>query len=142
MFVVFDLDGTLSDHRHRLHHVTGEKKDHDAYYDESFVDRPHLPIVIMLNELYLVCHHIEIWTGRPERMRIASSKWLLDQCIPGSVLMRMRPDGDFSPDTALKGQWLEACGADRPDLVFEDRPRMVQFWREQGIMCCDVGGAE
>ena len=52
----------------------------------------------------------------------------------------MRPEGDYRPDTELKGAWLEECGEDRPTLVYEDRPRMVSFWRGHGIHCCDVGG--
>lgn len=32
MFVVFDLDGTLADGDHRLHHITGETKDWRAFF--------------------------------------------------------------------------------------------------------------
>ena len=30
--IVFDVDGTIADHSERFHHISGEKKDWDAYF--------------------------------------------------------------------------------------------------------------
>lgn len=33
MFIVFDLDGTLADCEHRIHHITKEPKDWRAFFE-------------------------------------------------------------------------------------------------------------
>lgn len=142
MFVIFDLDGTLSNHDHRLHHVL-ESKDYTKYYDLCDQDPPHLPIIWTMIRLIDTGARVEIWTGRTDRVKEKTIDWL-DNCSSNlsQYLTRMRQEGDFTPDFKLKGQWLqeELAAGNKPNLVFEDRPRMVEFWREQGIMCCDVGG--
>lgn len=140
-FIVFDLDGTLSDHRNRLHHVLGTEKDYRAYYDKCDEDLPLYPTITIFRSLVAAEHHVEIWTGRTDRVRDKTLKWLYDADIAHAHLTRMRREGDFTPDYILKGQWLNEEPI-RPDMVFEDRPRMVKWWREQGIHCFDVGGEQ
>ena len=36
-----DLDGVLADVRHRLHHLTGRRKDWDAFFDAAGQDPSH-----------------------------------------------------------------------------------------------------
>ena len=54
--------------------------------------------------------------------------------------LRMRDYHDRTPDTQLKEQWLkEARATDQaPDLVIEDRTRVVEMWRSHGIRCIQV----
>jgi hypothetical protein len=138
-FAVFDLDGTLSDHNHRLHLVTGENKDYDQYYDLCDQDAPHWPVINILKTLVLSGHRVEIWTGRTDRVKEKTLQWLYDVNIDRNLLTFMRKEGDFTPDFQLKGKWLDIRPF-KPTMVFEDRPRMVEFWRSQGIFCFDVGG--
>jgi hypothetical protein len=49
----------------------------------------------------------------------------------------MRGIGDHQPDTQLKQNWLKTQ-ANLPDLVFEDRASVVEMWRSNGIVCCQV----
>ena len=48
----------------------------------------------------------------------------------------MRPDGDTTPDDVFKRGVLDIVrdhiGCD-PDLVFDDRNRVVDMWRDAGI---------
>ena len=141
MFVIFDLDGTLSDHSARLPLVLGEKKDYTQYYDQCHEDPPMIPIIEIMRALLLQGHRVEIWTGRTDRVREKTIAWLASQCLPTYPLRHMRQEGDFTPDYQLKGQWL-AAEEIKPALVFEDRPRMVEWWRSQNILCCDVGGGQ
>ena len=140
-FVIFDLDGTLSDHSHRLHLVTGEAKDYDQYYDLCDQDPPRWPVIHILQHLVLAGNIVEIWTGRPKRLLDKSVIWLKNHDVSPALLKRMRSNDDFTPDKDLKGGWLERCSV-RPTIVFEDRPHMVEFWRSQGIFCFDVGGGQ
>jgi FMN phosphatase YigB (HAD superfamily) len=137
-YIVFDMDGTLSDHSHRLHLVTGENKDYDKYFDLCGEDKPHWPVVNMLSILNMFGHRIEIWTGRPQHKVNQTMDWMAAHGIDLMHLKKMRPDGDYRPDFELKGQWLEE-ELIKPSITFEDRPSMVQFWRSKGIFCFDVG---
>ena len=38
--VIFDIDGTLADCSHRLHHVTGDKRDWNKFFAEMSEDPP------------------------------------------------------------------------------------------------------
>lgn len=150
MRIVFDLDGTLSNDEHQAHYLTGGKKDWDAYFDACAGDTPHTHIITLLKALANDGHHIEIWTGRSERVRDKTIAWLAKQGIivdtPSRpalydvAALRMRSEGDFQPDFRLKYLWLVAAQArdEAPYIVFEDRDQVVAMWREYGIPCCQV----
>lgn len=105
-------------------------------------------------------HVVEIWTGRSERVRDKTLRWLR-QHMPtdaefdffgiepyfecrGTILLRMRGVDDFTPDYKLKKQWMDESLRyhKKVNLVFEDRIRVVQMWRSQGVLCCHVGGGD
>jgi hypothetical protein len=54
--------------------------------------------------------------------------------------LRMRPVGDYRDDAVLKEQWLNEARVlgKAPDIVFDDRQRVVDMWRRNGITCCQV----
>lgn len=131
--VVFDMDGTLSDPSHRVHHL--EKKDWDAFYEACAGDTPILPMIETLRAHQFAGHTVQIWTGRRESTRQKTLDWL-GQFEIDSVEIFMRADGDFRHDTEIKGEWLREVG--KPDLVYEDRNSMVDFYRSQNIICLQV----
>ena len=55
----------------------------------------------------------------------------------------MRPDGDYRPDEIFKRDILEflrqedGLGQD-PDVVYDDRNKVVDMWIENGINCIQV----
>ncbi len=138
MFVVFDLDGTLADGTHREHYVTrpvGEK-DWRAYFADCDRDEPKRPIIDTLRALKAAGHQIEIWTGRSDEVADKTAAWLQRHGLDGFP-MRARAAGDHTADHDLKASWLAQCSR-KPNLVFEDRARVVSMWREAGITCCQV----
>ena len=138
MFVVFDLDGTLADHRHRLHFLDVPKRQFDAYHERCIDDTPIIPTLIQFKLLQAANHHIEIWTGRSDKWRPESELWLRNVCdIDHSHLVNMRKHNNPTPDFELKEQWLKSCER-KPDLVFEDRSRVVEMWRDNGVQCYQV----
>ena len=150
MFIVFDLDGTLADDTQRQHYLHSSPTDKDAYYQACDDD---LPIKIMARLFRSLMeadpsHHIEIWTGRPGRVRFKTERWLRecdlywDRHRPGyHCKVRMRKDGDHRDVIKVKGEWLaEVRGSDdqlmnEVDLVFDDRTTSVKWWRSEGITC-------
>ena len=70
---------------------------------------------------------------------IADPGTLVDQYAQPIPARTNRAEGDYRPDTEVKGEWLASCPeGERPVLVFDDRTKTVAWWREQGIMCAQV----
>lgn len=139
---IFDIDGTLADATHRLHHILGkEKKDWDAWDAETDGDSPIVPIVGILQALYDHGHYIMLLTGRNERVREQTEKWLADHNIHYHWLI-MRPHGDHRDDNIVKVellyQFLEDHPEQHPETIFEDRRRLVVAFREEGFHVCQV----
>lgn len=44
---IFDIDGTIADCSHRLHFITGEHKNWDAFYDACLDDAPINDVIKM-----------------------------------------------------------------------------------------------
>ncbi|WGN90708.1 PseT-like polynucleotide kinase phosphatase [Burkholderia phage vB_BglM_WTB] len=58
-----------------------------------------------------------------------------------AMLRRMRPHGDTTPDDQLKRKWLHSLSpVDRARLiaVFDDRQKVVDMWRSEGVPCFQV----
>ena len=139
MFVVFDLDGTLADNAHRLHHIRVAPKDYAAFYAACPDDRPCEPVIQTLRAHVLAGHRVEIWTGRSDYVRAETVAWLEQHGIAPRLLARMRPAVDHQPDTHLKRAWLQdARRVGNPDLAYDDRDGVVAMWREAGVTCFQV----
>lgn len=136
MFVVFDLDGTLADTRHREHFLQREKKDWRGFYAACDKDDPYHSIIRVLQALYVTGSEVEIWTGRSGEVADKTAKWLHEHGL-GLIPVKMRDEGDHRPDTVLKAEWLNNASR-KPALVFEDRASVVAMWRSNGITCCQV----
>ena len=136
MFVVFDLDGTLADDMHRQHFLLQYPKDWDRYLDACADDAPIQPVIALAKTLDFAGWRFEVWTGRSERVREETEAWLKRHNLnPSKVLMRA--EGDYRPDSQLKGGWL-AETYKKPDIIVDDRNKSVAFWRAQGITCLQV----
>lgn len=133
--IIFDIDGTLSDPSHRLHHVRGERRDWAAFFAGLGDDLCHEPIA-ELASIVNGAVQVVLCTGRPEEHRRATEKWLARHSIRYAGLY-MRPTGDTRPDYEVKARILRAIREDGydPFLVVDDRPSVVAMWREQGLTC-------
>lgn len=152
MFVVFDLDGTLANTFQRTYsHLACPERgyphmrqdmDWDYYFDECLRDTPYTHTISVLNALHHYGHAVRIWTARCESVRAKTYQWLVYNNVPPLIAknMRMRPVGNRVDDFVLKQGWMADMG--RPDLVFEDRARVVKMWRSLGIPCFQVADGE
>lgn len=140
MFIVFDLDGTLADITHRTHFVRGSgKPDWNSFFAECGRDALNTPVAEALDAHLRSGHRVEIWSGRSAVVEAETQQWLYDNGIDPHLLTRMRPAGDNTPDTELKRSWLhELHPDDRPDIVYDDRQRVVDMWRDEGVTCFQV----
>lgn len=140
---IFDLDGTISDPSHRIHFITSDPKDWDAFYAACIDDDPISETIRVLRALYEDGCDVEIWSGRSDAVRRETLNWLSIH-VPFTVRtesLTMRSAGDHRDDAVLKKEWLDGLAPfDRSRLVaaFEDRQRVVDMWRAAGVTCYQV----
>lgn len=136
---VFDLDGTLALIEHRLHFIERKPKDWNAFFAACADDAPNVPLVRVAEAL--AAHGMEIWvaTGRSDAVRAKTRAWFTQHEVPCDRLM-MRAAHDRRADWVLKRSWLTSgqIPVARVQMVFEDRARVVQMWREAGLTCLQV----
>lgn len=120
---VFDLDGTLSDTRHRLHHVESTPKDWNAFFRAADDDPPLVAGVALAQQWAESCD-LGYVTGRPERCRGATVRWLGAQGLPPGQLW-MRGNADRRPARVTKMKLLERLAAERTVAVVVDDDELV-----------------
>lgn len=128
--IIVDLDGTLSIHQGR-----------NAFdYSKLLSDKPNDPLVDLLR---ILSGSVDIifFSGREgtEQCRQDTAKWLNDNIgIPYQLYMRK--EKDYRGDEIIKEELFKEniennyyCVA-----VFDDRNKVVNKWRELGLLCCQV----
>ena len=144
--VIFDLDGTLAliDDRRALATKDNGKMDWDVFFDPKNIDLdlPNHGVIAMAQTLKAAAHRIIIFSGRSKGTKDATNAWLKKFDVPCDIL-KMRPtskDFMFMPDDKLKQMWLDKLFTDKSDIicVFDDRQKVVDMWRDNGLTCMQV----
>ncbi|WP_020476284.1 phosphatase domain-containing protein [Zavarzinella formosa] len=134
--VIFDIDGTLSDVTHRLHHITGNHKNYDAFFAEVGNDPVIEPVCELARVLARQGYKLILVSGRSDVVRGETVEWLGKHDVPHDEL-HMRKDGDYRQDFIIKSEILDALLAEGNEIAFvvDDRPSVVAMWRERGLTC-------
>lgn len=134
--VIVDIDGTVADCRHRLHHVLpGGKRDWKSFFAEIPHDPPIQPVVDLVQSL-AQSFRIVMASGRSEDERDVTVAQLDAFGVPYDR-MYMRASGDTRPDDVVKRQILAGIREDgyEPFIVIDDRQSVVDMWRDEGLVC-------
>lgn len=136
---LFDIDGTIADLTHRLHHIEGDKKDWPAFFDACEHDAP-IPHILDLAKILCEQAIVLLVSGRSDRVRNQTVDWLYRHGLNNFTTLYMRQDGDHRPDHIVKAELLEQIRADgyEPIMAFDDRNQVVEMWRANGIPCAQV----
>jgi len=140
---IFDLDGTLANVTHRLPLIKGPKKDWNAFFDACVHDTPN-SYVVRLNHILFSTMTVIISSGRPDSHNDQTVKWLMDNDVRYHILM-MRKAKDFREDTIVKREMLARIRIElgfKPVFAIDDRPSVVDMWRENGVPCFAVDQTE
>lgn len=138
---LIDIDGTIADVRHRLHHIKGPgRKNWKAFFEGMDRDTPIREMIDKVHELERE-HDIIIVTGRPEEYRARTEKWLKANGVRYTQLF-MRPSGDHRPDYAVKAEVLRQFPNERIVLAIDDRGPVCDMWEKNGIRCIRVDSGE
>lgn len=142
---IFDIDGTLSDPSHRLHHIQGEQKDWPAFFDACDRDVPIPHMIDLFTNIWNGDAIVLFCTGRSDDVKDKTVEWLSRHLLqPGQWFdsgdVYMCKAGDHRADTVVKSELMDQIIADgyEPIMVFEDRASVVKMWRERGISCAQV----
>lgn len=136
--VVFDLDGTLADGRHRLHLLPNKSNaDKDAAWEAfNMACIDDAPIRDNFKLLDLLDYHcsIVILSGRGEIARGLTERWLTWYDVPYEKLI-MRPIGDCRKDVDFKEAELRKLGLDNILCCFDDLEHVAKHIRSLGVTC-------
>jgi phosphoglycolate phosphatase-like HAD superfamily hydrolase len=139
--VIFDLDGTLAliEARRALAAKPDGKINWKTFFDPENIklDLPNAPVITAFKAFAEQGFKMVILSGRDSISRAETRQWLKDNDIHPDILW-MRPQGSFTPDDVLKRTWLDELGADNVFCVFDDRDKVVQMWRNNGLTCFQV----
>ncbi|MBV8972331.1 MAG: hypothetical protein JO290_08580, partial [Sphingomonadaceae bacterium] len=127
MFIIFDLDGTLT----RLAELDGGEIDWDDVYSQCGAAEPRQPIIAVARSAVAAGDRVEIWTGRPERYRGPTVAWLIGVGL-GDVPLRMRPADDHRDSVEMKSAWL-ALEPIPPALALDDSRAAAAMWTAKGV---------
>ncbi|EKD93213.1 MAG: hypothetical protein ACD_28C00204G0005 [uncultured bacterium] len=131
--IIVDLDGTLANVDHRLHHLQSQTKDWAAFFAAMGEDKPqawcafitqHLPVEVIL------------MSGRPGEYEEETKQWLqVNQIKYDRLIMRAR--GDFRKDDIVKKELYERDVKGKYEVLFviDDRKQVVDMWRSIGLVC-------
>ena len=159
--IICDLDGTLANCEHRVHHVQsakqgGKPKNWDAFYAGVKDDEANYPVLNLLRTYidwafgyqagYATTsdwfdYHLIFCSGRPERCRADTDWWLQEVCEfdHTEYTLYMRKDGDHRQDYIVKQEILdEHIDKERVLFVLDDRQQVVDMWRRNGLTCFQV----
>ena len=138
---IFDIDGTIANGEHRIHHIVNEhgKKDWDTYFSLCGDDEPIPHVIELMQDLTRANCSIIIVSGRSDQVRQETQDWLEKHDIWYDRLV-MRRQGDHRNDDILKVEMLEQLRAEGwvPIMAFDDRNRVVKAWRANGVPCAQV----
>ena len=151
MDFVCDIDGTVADLTHRRHHLVRNpipgtdkktKKNWMAFKNGVHLDTPIEPVITVVRAMISAGHRGVFCSGRTDDTREQTKDWLYRH-VHGATLqmsLYMRKTGDYRADDIIKEELLAQIRADGydPQLVFDDRDRVVAMWRRNGIMCAQV----
>lgn len=140
-FVIFDIDGTLADVSERIKHLKKKPKDWNAFFKGMAQDKTIHSMVRLCNILYASGIQIVLCSGRNEEHRTETVQWLAEHGVNYHELL-LRRDGDYRSDVDVKRELLSGLDQSKILFVVEDRSRVVEMWRSEGLVCLQCAPGE
>src|SRR5215203_4392556 len=81
---LFDLDGTLADCTHRLHHIKTSRKNWNAFFAACTKDGP-IPHMVELARHLSKVEKVVFCSGRSDQVRGETEQWLKDHGLSGPL---------------------------------------------------------
>jgi len=147
MIAIFDLDGTLALNEHRHHFLQEKPKNWKAFHSASDNDEINYPLSLLWDRFEEDFRFI--FTGRSDEYKMQTENWLIRNGLEWYEDIYMRKKGDKRDDTIVKKEMFHQLQqsfckkynsnfSEHIVIIFEDRQRVVDMWREMGLTCCQV----
>lgn len=134
--IIVDLDGTLCDVEHRVHHVQSKPKNWNAFNQSMDLDQPYFWCIELIAAMKARGYKIYFVTGRDENFKQVTTDWLALHNVSYDEL-HMRKDQDFREDSEVKEEIYHNHIKKNSQVLFvvDDRKSVVERWRELGLVC-------
>lgn len=131
--IICDIDGTVA--------LRGDRSPYDmAKVGEDTVN---LPMALIIRAMYSVGYTIVFTSGRDESARYATHQWLEEEVGIVHFDLLLRDIGDNRDDATVKKEMLDSIRVLYDVVVaFDDRNRVVDMWRAEGVPCFQVCSRE
>ena len=133
--IICDIDGTIA-----LRQVLGRSP-----YDMARVgeDLLNLPVALVVRAMYSVGYSIVFTSGRDESAHYDTKQWIEEEVGIPFFDLYLRDIGDVRDDAAVKKEMLDSIRALYDIVVvLDDRNRVVDMWRAEGVPCFQVCSRE
>ena len=129
--IICDIDGTLA--------LMGDRSPYDA--SKCMLDQPHRPIIDIIRT-FKVFRSVEIilFSGREEKHREITERWLEKYGVECNGLLHMRATDDTRKDSIVKQEMYKKVIEGKYNVLFvlDDRNQVVEMWRGLGLTCLQV----
>lgn len=137
-YVVFDIDGCVSDDRHRRHMLPPKGTTDPKYYDVYNANAKHdKPMNVYALHANLPTHYNALFvTARPAWMRVETEDFIKRELGLGQqdFCLLMRPDGNTQPSPQLKVALLKDLQLlGKVAAAFDDRRDVITAYKAAGI---------
>lgn len=134
--ILVDLDGTLCDVDHRVHHVQGDKKNWKAFNQLLVHDKLNHWCFELMEAMTTRGYKIIFVTGRNELLRAPTEEWLVKHSVKYEHLY-MRGILDNREDADVKEDIYTLMIEQKYQVLFvvDDRKSVVDRWRKLDLIC-------
>ena len=142
--IIFDVDGTIADVEHRRHLVNGDNKDWKNFRLATEFDTPVQWVCDIAKRHIAQGDEVAFFSARNESEREITEKQISEWIGDGHKGVFLRPNGDYRPDEVFKSELadkFEELGG-KIDLVFDDRNKVVDMWRQRGTTVGQVADGD
>lgn len=140
---VFDLDGTLADLSHRLPLLKQKNPQWDKFYELVGDDSVNKWCKDLMAAMQIAGKIVIIVSARPQTVLGITKKWLKNNEVPYNQIFLLREGNkDYRPDVELKRAWLNFYKREHILFAVDDRQRVVDMWRSEGITCLQCNAWE
>ena len=134
--VIFDVDGTLMDEKHRAY--LREDKKWKEYFDLCHLDTPIQKVIDLCNDYKLKGYEIWLMTGRKESCKDKTIQSLIDAGVNFDYL-KIRGNDVMIPDYVLKPAWIaKYIGIERVEAIYDDGEKVLDGFKKKGLNAINV----
>jgi uncharacterized HAD superfamily protein len=134
--IIVDLDGTLCDVDHRVHHVQGKNKNWKEFNELMIHDELNHWCFELMEAMSSRGYKIIFVTGRGEAFRSPTEAWLKKHKVTYEHLY-MRSLVDYREDSDVKEDIYFNMIEQKYRVLFvvDDRKSVVERWRKLDLIC-------